>query len=164
MRPTCERSADGIDEPRILAQIDAEPRRIEPAAQHRIAELQRVVIRIGALQRHVLGEHDAILHAAGVGHRDRVGLFGGAGGRSTLGFGPARAPRRRNISRWSRARFSGVTLPMTTMVVMSGRRTSVRIGENVVARERRDRFRRRRRATTDRPSGTERRAMAREAR
>ena len=46
--PDLQRRADGIDEPGVLAQIDAQPRRIEPAAEHGIAELQRVVVGIGA--------------------------------------------------------------------------------------------------------------------
>ncbi len=41
---------DAVHQAGVLAQVDAEARRIEAAAEHRVAELERVVVGIGARQ------------------------------------------------------------------------------------------------------------------
>ena len=51
-----------------LAQVVIEPSGIEAAAQHVIAQLQRIVVGIEAVEVQLLGQGDGILHPLRIGH------------------------------------------------------------------------------------------------
>ena len=70
-----ETGIDEINQPAFLAQIAIQAGRVKTAAEDVVAELQRVIIGVGAGELQAFGEGHFVLHAAGVGHvRDGNGI------------------------------------------------------------------------------------------
>ena len=62
------RHVDVVDVAGDLAEIVIEARGVEAAAEDVIAELQRIVVRIEAVDVDLLGEGDGVLYGLRVGH------------------------------------------------------------------------------------------------